>query len=435
MKGSWPAWSVVLAIGAGGCSIEDIPFRCDSDDDCVNGGSQGSCEASGYCGFSDAACDSGRRYGKYAPGELASKCVPRCVEQLALGQYHSCARLADGTLECWGDARKGQLGNGISATESYPSPVTVASEVFPAVDVSAGQDHTCSVRGPEGSIWCWGSNEGLRLGVDKAQAPGPVQVEPIGWKDKPALQVAAGVTHTCARSGGGLRCWGADNFGQLGNGKESLLPLPPVPVAIGKDVLSVAVGAAHTCAVPSIGALMCWGNNSNGQVGKTPPANVLQPFELPIVATQVSLGAGHTCALANGRVVCVGNNDQLQLGAPKPGEPVALAQDATLISAGYAHTCALLVSGTLACWGSNQYGQLGPALEPGPPSGPVGVDLGVPITQLSCGREHTCAVTKNDRVYCWGRNDFGQLGNGESGSTTAHPEPDARVTRDLCAGL
>jgi alpha-tubulin suppressor-like RCC1 family protein len=145
--------------------------------------------------------------------------------------------------------------------------------------------------------------------------------------------------------------------------------------------------------------------------------------------------AGNTCALSNGKVACIGDDKQLQLGGTEPGTPIPLERDAVAISAGYAHTCALLDDGRLACWGSNQYGQLGPNADPGPPSLPVLVDLGVPIVKVACGREHTCAKTELDRVYCWGRNDFGQLGNGELGDTTAHAAPDARVTRSLCSPL
>ena len=120
---------------------------------------------------------------------------------------------------------------------------------------------------------------------------------------------------------------------------------------------------------------------------------------------------------------------------PNP-TPIALDSSAKSVAAGYAHSCALLSDGRVACWGSNLYGQLGPGAEPGiKPSGPVIVDLPEAADRVSAGREHTCARAESGRVYCWGRNDFGQLGNGESGSTEPNPTPDLAVWKSLCAEL
>jgi alpha-tubulin suppressor-like RCC1 family protein len=429
--------ALALALGLAGCSIGDLPFRCDEDAACVLGGEQGVCEANGSCSFSDSECaDTSRRFGDNAPEGVARKCVPACVTQLALGQFHSCALLAGGSIRCWGDARDGQLGNGKTATQSYASPVEVAGSALPAAYVSAGEDHTCAVKTPEGSVWCWGSNQGLQLGVMGAVEPGPVEVGLATPKDQPAVAVAAGLVHSCSLGSWGAKCWGAGKAGQLGSGQTPLVA-PPLAEDWKADILEIGVGLAHTCGVPSVGKLRCWGNNDAGQLGLPPGQNQPVPVDVPVTAQHVAVGAGHTCALMDGRVACWGNNEQGQLGAPGPPTPkptqVALDGDAKALAAGYAHNCAILTDGRVSCWGSNLYGQLGPSAEPGvQPGKPTVVGLPEQVDLVSAGREHSCARSVAGRVYCWGRNDYGQLGNGQSGSTEASPTPDPTVWRSLC---
>lgn len=428
-----------LALLLAGCGIDDLPFRCDQDSSCVLGGEHGVCEANGYCSFSDSSCDGiKRRYGDNAPSEVAGRCVPSCVSSLALGQFHSCALLASGSLRCWGDARDGQLGNGKSAIESYASPVAVDPVVEPVAHVSAGEDHTCAVKSPEGTVWCWGSNQGLQLGVGSASGPGPIEVPLATPLQQPAIAVAAGIAHSCSLGSWGAKCWGFCKSGQLG----STVPCPsdpkkppaliPVAVAWNADILEIGVGAAHTCARPSVGAARCWGDNSFGQVAGKPGPSEPLPVEAPVAAQHIAVGAGHTCALMDGKVGCWGNNEQGQLG-PAPGSALALDADAKAVSAGYAHNCVILGDGRITCWGSNLYGQLGPNAEAGvKPSPPVIVPLDEPAQKIFAGREHSCAIGESGRVYCWGRNEHGQLGNGESGSSEPSPTPDPSVWKKLC---
>jgi len=429
-----------VAALAAGCSIDDLPYRCDADSDCVLSGTPGVCEANGYCSFPAADCaDTKRAYGQNAPSDVAGRCVAPCLKQLALGQFHSCARLASGDLRCWGDARDGQLGNGKSAIESYATPVEVDPAVLPAAYVSAGEDHTCAVKSPEGTVWCWGSNQGLQLGVIGAKEPGPVEVPLATPKDEPAIAVAAGLFHSCSLGSWGARCWGVCKGGQLGTTLQCppIGVLPPSHVEWNADILEIGVGLAHSCGMPSVGKLRCWGNNDAGQLTGAIGTNQPLPAETPIAAQHVAVGAGHTCALMDGKVACWGNNEQGQLGAPSPPSskpvPVPLDGDAKALAAGYAHNCAILSDGRVQCWGSNLYGQLGPLAEPGvKPSAPAVVDLGEEAVEVSCGREHSCALGESGRAYCWGRNDYGQLGNGESGSTEPSPNPDPTLWKTLC---
>lgn len=438
------AWALVVALAGTACRFSELPFLCDDDSACVLQGEPGICEANGYCSFPDEACEgTRRRWGANAPRGVADRCVPRCVVQLALGQFHSCALLDDGRLLCWGDARDGQLGQGRTSTVAYANPVEASPELAPWSWVAAGQDHTCGISSPEGAVWCWGSNQALQLGAPGVEEPGPAEVSLATPKGEPAVAVAAGVGHSCALGSWGARCWGECASGQLGGGRcpqqGELLPglSVPVPVDWTADILEIDVGLAHTCGRPAVGKPRCWGSNEDGQLGAPLGQDLSIPTELRATAQRLAVGAKHTCALLDGRVTCWGNSDQAQLGAvgqPTP-EPAAIAleADARAIAAGYAHTCAVLLDGSVACWGSNLYGQLGPRAEPGvTPSGPVPVNLPEPIGAVSAGGEHTCALAESGRVYCWGRNDYGQLGNGQSGSAAPRPTPDSSVWRSLC---
>lgn len=432
-----------------GCSINDIPFRCAKDSECVKGGESGVCEPTGYCSFADSGCDSGRSYGDHAPSELVDTCIPKCVEQLALGGFHTCARLPDGHLECWGQAFDGQLGNGTTTLDHSSDPVEVDTEVSPASDVSAGDAHTCAVRAADGSVWCWGGDTSLQLGVLTLE-PGPVQVS-FGPAAPKAVKVAAGAAHTCARGGLGVVCWGFNKFGQLGLGYAADPPTHPlaqppsgvVAFAPPLDIQEIAAGGGHTCAIPSLGSLRCWGNNQAAQIAALDPDKPVLGFEDPrfdtkVLASAVALGTAHTCVLEKGQVRCWGANGSLQCGNDSPvlspkKDPVPLDADARSLCAGYAHTCAVLVDGRITCWGRNDFGQLGPSA-PAKQSLPVTFSLPVPAAEVRCGAQHTCARTEAGRVYCWGNNDKGQLGNGTT-SLDPEPEPDPTVTAALCAGL
>lgn len=425
------------------CSIDDIPFRCAKDSECVKGGESGVCEPAGYCSFADSSCDSGRSYATNSAAGLSGSCVPKCVEQLTLGGFHTCARLADGHIECWGQAFDGQLGNALTSLDHSSVPVDV-EKVGPASDVSAGDAHTCAIS--DGAVWCWGSNASLQLGVQLTSVdPGPFQV---GSAAPAAVQVAAGAAHTCARGGVGVVCWGFNKFGQLGLGYAAdppTHPLAQLPSGVVTfvpplDIQEVAVGLAHSCAIPTLGSLRCWGNNEAAQITgldlKNPVLDASDPrFDTKVLASAVALGAAHTCVLEKGQVRCWGANNSLQVGSNAPvvslkKDVVALEADAKSLCAGYAHTCAVLVDGRVTCWGRNDFGQLGPTAPP-KQSLPVTFSLPVPAAEVRCGGQHTCARTEAGRVYCWGSNDKGQLGNGTT-SLDPGPEPDPTVTQSLC---
>ncbi|MEK7748403.1 MAG: Ig-like domain-containing protein [Nitrospirota bacterium] len=329
---------------------------------------------------------------------------------LPLGKNHTCARMTDGEMKCWGQNSSGQLGNKTKDDATTPSSVEGKRG---AVDMALGGKHTCAVF-ENGTISCWGDNTHGQIG-DGTNISSTV---PRRVSDLLGAQVVtAGQSHTCAiLQSGVLKCWGDNQFGQLGNGGTSS---STVPVATDSSVFlskEIDAGDLHTCALLSNGSVGCWGGNASGQLGDNNATTSATPRITSIVATAVSAGGAHTCAIVTGgSVVCWGENGSGQLGdnstttssAPVSVQlPVGTAAKA--ISAGGAHTCAVLSNDAVACWGDNRFGQLGNnstthSLTP--------VILGISAEFVSAGGFHTCAKATNGVANCWGSNNFGQIGN------------------------
>ncbi|MBX3313895.1 MAG: hypothetical protein KF906_06210 [Actinobacteria bacterium] len=311
----------------------------------------------------------------------------------------------------------------------------------PAIDVVAGAHHSCLLRS-DGTVACWGDNDRGQLGIGVRGAARSAPVEVIGITD--ATQIAAGGATSCARlAGGTVRCWGDNQTGQLGNGGTSALGNPtPGPVLGLTGAASVSVGARHTCARLAGGTATCWGDDYWGQLGDGNVTEADEPVTTPVAVsgltgiTSITAGGNHSCAtVADGTVRCWGANDLGQMGIggsdldPHPNaERVLEVIDAVDVVAGASHTCALIDAGSVDCWGSNADGQLGRQYVSSgatPSSYPVtGLHDAVAIT---LGYAHSCAVRIGGTVVCWGDNALGQLGDG---TTTDHnlPAPMTGIT-------
>jgi alpha-tubulin suppressor-like RCC1 family protein len=224
--------------------------------------------------------------------------------------------------------------------------------------------------------------------------------------------------------------WGANQAGQLGD--NTLVDrASAATVKGGFDAATVAAGAAHTCAVASGGALLCWGRGGSGQLGPRRAVDTPTPVEVTLdgAARGVAAGDAHTCAvLTDGRVQCWGANADGQTGegdtvdhaTPAFVAAPAGATDASLgaidaVTAGQAHTCARGTAGGLWCWGRNDHGQLGDGSttsRASPVSVTLGLDPGARVAAASAGDAHTCAVDGRGAPWCWGRGDDGRLGTG-----------------------
>lgn len=235
-----------------------------------------------------------------------------------------------------------------------------------------------------------------------------------------ATAVDAGFVHTCAVTlDGGVRCWGTNGRGQLGDG-TTLDRVVPVGVR-NLDGIRAVVAGDHTCALTDRGAVACWGRNSSGELGDGTKRDRKLPVAVPGLsghAVAIAVGLHHTCVLnASETVECWGDNARGQLGSGTTADsstPVAVARLAGVVAvaAGGSHTCALTEAGAVKCWGSNVHGQLGIGSEGGSSLVPVDVaGLSAPARAIAVGAEHSCAVTGEDSApECWGIDSHGQLG-------------------------
>ena len=440
MASSLPTrWCTALGLSLAGCTLDPIPFQCDADSECRLGDEQGVCEFTGYCSFHDSECESQRRYGEHAPEALREQCVELCIEQISAGAAHTCARKKSGRVVCWGAAADGRLGNRQPGGVA-PGAVDVDPIVSGAVELSVGWSHSCVVQDPGGSVWCWGSNESLRLGV-MGGSGGPVEVTALEGVGAPFTQVSAGDAHTCAVSTVGVGCWGENDDGQLGRGTTSMAEGPGF-IDADSGVREVAAGTEHTCGHTIIGTVHCWGDNAFEQAG-VPRIVADLPTPGPPVgdlrAAQLALGRIHSCALTvDAAVACWGSNTIGQLAQPDvtaapTSTPVVIDLPAPVrqIAAGAIHTCALSADGFVDCWGSNEFGQIGAnALQAPIVTGPTRVDLPGPAVEIAAGERHNCARLADGTIACWGANDAGQLGNGET-SLEAVLDADPTVTRSI----
>jgi alpha-tubulin suppressor-like RCC1 family protein len=310
------------------------------------------------------------------------------------------------------------------------------------VAISAGgnpeDSHTCALTGA-GEAFCWG--KGSRFGQlgsgSMANSPTPVAVA----TSELFSAIDAGGFHTCGTTtGGAIYCWGYNTYGQLGDGTRTSRS-SPVAYTGGVDIQSVTVGGWTTCGDDTGGSWHCWGWGRLGERGD----GVLTEVQLTPVAVQggrtfdlVEIGAYHTCGVTgSGQAYCWGNNGQGQLGTdvatgetcsegPCASIPLAVQGGLTFtfvepggVWAFREHTCGLAPNGSAYCWGRNDFGQLGDGTTTDA-STPTAVSGGLSFTSLSTHGEFACGLIANGQAYCWGHNDFGQLGNG---TTTDSPVP------------
>lgn len=236
------------------------------------------------------------------------------------------------------------------------------------------------------------------------------------------IDVAAGDAHACAlKADGGVVCWGNNDFGQLGNGTTTSSPIG-VPVNDLSDVSAIAAGSWHTCALTHAGSLFCWGENARGQLGDGTTTTRLTPAPvsgLGASASALTAGGLHTCTITGtGAAKCWGDNSSGQLGDGTttqrwmPAVVFGLGSNVGDISAGGFHTCALLASnGRTYCWGRNNYGQLGDGTADNRLT-PTDVFAPTVVASVHTGLLHSCFVSNEGTAACWGRNHLGELGDG-----------------------
>jgi alpha-tubulin suppressor-like RCC1 family protein len=385
-----------------------------------------------------ALCWGNNGNGQLGNGTIADSAVPAPVSGLAggvaamaTGTYHSCALTTAGNVLCWGYNRWGQVGTGTAGSDVL-TPVPVASLSSRVVSLSAGESHTCAVTA-SGSVLCWGLNEFGQLGNGTRTS----SVVPVAVAGLPSnvVAVAAGEYHTCAlTSAGAMLCWGYNEDGELGNGSTSDSAVP-VPVSgLSAGVAQMSLGNFHSCALLASGAVRCWGYNSEGQLGNGGSVGSATPVAVTGLASGVraiAAGSAHTCALmaSGGQVMCWGYNgagqfgNGTQSGSRTPVAATGLTGPLASLTAGNLHTCGLDAAGRALCWGSNIAFQLGngQAIGISTPTAVTGLTSGV--AAITVGGAHACALTEAGRVLCWGYDALGQLGDGGFGGSSSLPVP------------
>jgi len=371
-----------------------------------------------------AACWGDGGTGRLGNGSVVNVNTPTSVLGLAgvtaisAGDNHTCALLAVGAANCWGSAAGGALGNG--SVTNLNSPAANVTGLAGAASVTTALDFGCAVL-DSGVTNCWGRNDGSALGDGTIlNRPAPVAVS--GHDGVVAVDISE---HGCAvLASGGIECWGANANGQLGDGSTSTRTTPVSVIGI-TDATMVSVGTSHTCAVLSDRTVRCWGGNSSGQLGNTNAGvGVSSPVEVTGLTevVEVATGSTHTCAVrTDGTVRCWGSGELGELGNSATNDstaPVTVSglTDASHVSAGSEFSCASTLSGTAACWGADDLGQLGDGTPGAPRSVPAVIDFNTDppdvITDITSTGGHSCAIDYGGTPHCWGFNGSGQLGDG-----------------------
>jgi alpha-tubulin suppressor-like RCC1 family protein len=337
--------------------------------------------------------------------------APEAYTAIAVGGQHTCALTIGGGVKCWGNNTHSQLGDGTATSRT--TPVDVIGLGSGVVAIAAGGWHTCALTAG-GGVKCWGSNSHGQLGDGTATSrTTPVDVIGLG---SGVVAIAAGSWHTCAlTAGGGVKCWGSNFYGQLGDWTTTDRTTPVDVIGLGSRVVAIAatptatvVGGWHTCALTVGGGVKCWGWNMYGQLGdgtttsRTTPVDVIG---LGSGVVAIAAGGHHTCALTTGGgVKCWGWGSGGQLGdGTTPVDVIGLGSGVVAIAAGGWHTCALTAGGGVKCWGDNTHGQLGDGTTTSRRTPVDVIGLGSGVVAIAAGGNHTCALTTSGGVKCWGR--------------------------------
>jgi cysteine-rich repeat protein len=405
---------------------------------CCGSCSAGACRAPS-CGDGRTTAAEGCDDGNRLSGDgCDSDCQPSSVVQLVAGQRHSCALLREGRVRCWGGNDRGQLGRGDATNHAnqHPYELGLVPLGARATQLVAGSAHTCALL-EDGTIRCWGENGRGQLGLGHTQLVGDDELPDVshaalslGMK---ANRLTAGGESTCAQlEDGTLRCWGRNDRGQLGTSKSGDVGDDELPTAANAGVAlaghtAVAAGESgeHLCVALEDRSFLCWGDNRYQQL------DFMRTWNLTGASPVVEiLGSGwRTYTLLDDKprgLFAAGFNVDGLLGSGGPS-PTSDPSDTIYLrgqygtvqaAAGPSHLCYLEANHTMRCVGLNDKGQLGfpdasdryfPALVS------LGTDAqanSVWALRIATGESHTCAWLNTGKLRCWGLNDSGQLGLG-----------------------
>ena len=328
------------------------------------------------------------------------------------GFAHTCGIITTGDLYCWGSQVGGMRGIGGTGTSGSDPTPTLVTGGHQWTEVDAGFTMVCGIANG-GKLYCWGdaSEAALGNGVTTGNYFTPVAILP----ESSFVSVDIGLANgACAiTTGHAAMCWGKGTWGRLGNGAETIATRPGAVSGLNRFA-GIATSYSGTCGVTDAGAAMCWG--IYGVLGTGGPfpddCGGVQCSKSP-VAVSGGLTFKPTIVHDGNRVCAIATNDKTYCwgGSTTPTE-LAGAPIFTALAEGDLDACGLAQSGTVYCWGSNRNGRFG-----SPPnigmiqSVPVPVPGGQIFTKLSMSQNHMCGITTDGNVWCWGSNDYGELGD------------------------
>jgi alpha-tubulin suppressor-like RCC1 family protein len=367
-------------------------------------------------------------------------------------QTHTCALNIDGVAYCWGLNTSGELGRPGSSVEPPGRVITTLRFTY----LTAGSYHTCGLT-ENGEAYCWGWNDTGQLGNGtQTTVSGPVAVSG-GHR---FVSLVAGLSFTCGLADDGAAyCWGLNGLGQLGTttsetctdwlGNSLPCSTTPVPVSGGHRFAALATGGRrdHNCGLTAGGTALCWGMGGFGQLGTTEGLEYCGPegysgegswdcsaTPLPVAGglrfTSLTVGETHTCGVATGGAAyCWGFNFWGQLGNGERTlvgnfpEPVAVVGGHSFVTlaADGVHTCGLTRNGSAYCWGRNNVGNLGIGELSEYVLEPIAVTGSVRFESLTACWNHTCGISSDGHVYCWGFNRGGVVGAGSLEDRVSSP--------------
>lgn len=340
---------------------------------------------------------------------------PLVFQKLSVGYQWACGLTTEGEAYCWGQ-------NFIGGRWAYDRPHRVPTDQR-FFEISSGAWYTCGLAVVDSTTYCWGQNYDAGLGSP------PIERSSLKLK---SLHVGDEATMICGVTTANVAyCMGRNDRGQAGVGHGS--PVTSMTQVQTGASVSQLQSADHACLVTTAGGLQCWGNNWSGAVGiadtamvcdPVPSCYVYLPTTVPtpgVTFASVSVGGSTSCALtATGVAWCWGANGSGTVGAPPsitcPGcnprpTPVSGGLQFRSLRTDWGTSCGVTMDGDGYCWGSNEVGQLGVG-DTLPRRSPTAVRGDLKFQEIVPGSRHSCGLTTAGSAYCWGHNSQGALGTG-----------------------
>ncbi len=343
-----------------------------------------------------------------------------------------CAIRSTGAVYCWGDNRRGQVGDGTTVDKNVPTAV-VGAPTLTKLAVGAG-DHMCGLTAA-GAAWCWGANSFGQLGDSTTTDRTSATLVKGGLS---FTQLAISRISTCGLTNAGtMYCWGSTDESLFGDAVVHGIVTGPKQVTLpsGLTFSSIGIGRNLACGLTSGGKIWCWGGGGFTGDGTSGGTTTTTPFTIRVAPApindgrsykQIAVGEQYACAVTVGnQALCWGGNGSGQLGdgtttSRTSPVPVSTTRSFSSIAVALAHSCALDTSGAMYCWGANSDGRAGDGTVAAKLV-PSAVSGGITFSSMHLGATHSCAIGTASVPFCWGPNSRGFAGNGTFTSTVTQP--------------